>query len=129
LQSLDSVVGKLWVQYKHPAVVDMMEKRLGKQLGMTGVEAVASLIATPRRVSPDPLGVGSRATVLEPERMWSQIRENITNAAKIGADLERTRAKALRELEKLEKKLQPLLELNEIFGPPPDTPGGGYGPP
>jgi hypothetical protein len=128
LQTLDSVVGKLWVQYKHPAVVDMMEKRLGKQLGMTGVEAAASLIATPRRVSPNPLGVGSRATALEPIRMQSKLQQDFDNILKQGASIERARAKALRELEKVKERAKPLLELNEIFGPPPDTLGGGYGP-
>jgi hypothetical protein len=127
LQTLDSVVGKLWVQYKHPAIVDVMERRLGKQLGMTGVEAAASLVATPRRVSPDPLGVGSRATALEPERMKNELLRDFTNAIKWGVDFERARERALRELEKVERKLAPLLELNEIFGPPPDL-GGEYGP-
>jgi len=127
LQTLDGVVGKLWVQYRHPAVVDMMERRLGKQLGMTGVEAVASLVATPRRVSPDPLGVGSRGAVIELERMKSGVQRDFTNAIKRGVEFERARERALRELEKLEKRLQPLLELNEIFGPPPDL-GGEYGP-
>jgi hypothetical protein len=125
---LDSVVGKLWVQYKHPAIVDMMEQRLGKQLGMTGVEAAASLVATPRRVSPNPFGVGSRATAMEPERMKNEILRNFSDAVKRGANVERARERALRELEKLEQRLQPLLELNEIFGPPPDL-GGEYGPP
>jgi hypothetical protein len=128
LQSLDSVVGKLLVQYKHPAVVEMMEKRLGKQLGMTGVEAAASLVATPRRISPDPFGVGSRATIVELDRAANRIQRNFTEAIKRGTEFERTRERALRELEKLEKRAQPLLELNEIFGPPPDTLGGEYEP-
>jgi hypothetical protein len=127
LQSLDSVVGKLWVQYKHPAIVDMMERRLGKQLGMTGVEALSTLVATPRRVSPDPFGVGSRATVVEVERMANRARENFTNAIKRGVDFERARERALRELKKVEERAKPLLELNEIFGPPPNL-GGEYGP-
>jgi hypothetical protein len=129
LQTLDSVVGKVWVQYKHPAIVEMMERRLGKQLGMTGVEAAASLVATPRRVSPDPIGVGSRGAVIELERMKTDIQRDFTNAIKRGVEIERARERALRELEKLERRLQPLLELNEIFGPPPDTLGGEYGPP
>jgi hypothetical protein len=129
LQTLDSVVGKLWVQYKHPAIVDMMEKRLGKQLGMTGVEAAASLVATPRRVSPDPFGVSSRATATEPERMKNELLRDFSEAVKRGVNIERARERALRELERVEKKLLPLLELNEIFGPPPDTLGGEYGPP
>ncbi len=127
LVSLDSVVGKLWVQYRHPTIVAMMEKRLGKQLGMTGVEAAASLLATPRRVSPDPFGVGSRATAIEPERMWNEIEQDFRNALKQGMELERAREKALREFEKLRKRAEPLLELNEIFGPPPNL-GGEYGP-
>jgi len=129
LQSLDSVVGKVWVQYQHPAIVDMMERRLGKQFGMTGLEAAASLVATPRRVSPDPFGVGSRATALEPERMAAKVQRDFTEAIKRGMDLQRAAERARRELEKVAKRAQPLLELNEIFGPPPDTLGGGYGPP
>ena len=128
LQTLDSVVGRVWVQYRHPAIVDMMERRLGKQLGMTGVEAAASLVATPRRVSPDPFGVGSRTTAVEPERMKNELLQNFSESIKRGVEIERARERALRELEKLERRLQPLLELNEIFGPPPDTLGGEYGP-
>jgi hypothetical protein len=128
LQTLDSVVGKLWVQYKHPTIVDMMEKRLGKQLGMTGVEAAASLVATPRRVSPDPLGVGSRATVVGVDRTAGQIQQDFTNAIKRGVNIQEAAARARKELEKLAKRAQPLLELNDIFGPPPDTLGGEYGP-
>jgi len=128
LQTLDSVVGKLWVQYRHPAIVDMMEKRLGKQLGMTGLEAVASLVATPRRVSPDPFGVGSRATATEPERAVGQLQRNLTDAVKKGVNLKEAEARARVEFDKVAKRAQLLLELNEIFGPPPDTIGGEYGP-
>jgi len=126
LQTLDSVVGKVWVQYRHPAIVDMMEKRLGKQLGMTGIEAATGLVATPRRVSPNPLGVGSRATASEPERTARKILRDLNEAAKEGVNLEKVREKALRELEKVSRRAQLLFELNEIFGPPPDTPGGAY---
>ena len=127
LQTLDSVVGKVWVQYKHPAIVDMMERRLGKQLGMTGIEAATGLVATPRRVSPDPLGVGSQATTMELERAKNKVQQDLNESIKRGVELERARARALRELEKLEKKLATFRELNEIFGPPPRL-GGGYEP-
>ena len=122
LEAVDSVVGKLYLQYKHPLIVAEMERRLSRQIGMTATEAGLSLLAMPRRVSASPVGVGTRGVVSQAERMEREMQYRVQESLVRGGNPMEVFERAAREMERIRKKLLPLLELNEIFGPPPDLP-------
>ncbi len=112
-----SVVGKLVVQYSNPAVVAELERRTGRAIGYTPAEGLVAMVANPRRVSPDPVGVGSRDW-MQLDRKLKDLKANITKRALRGEPVERLAEEYKREAAKLIREMEPYLAVGEMFGEP-----------
>lgn len=123
INGVKSLVGKAVVQYQHPLVVSELERRLGKQLGYTLPEAAIGLVAAPRRVSPSPLGVGSQEW-RQIERERQDLDKAMRNRLKRGEPIDNVLAEYRKRVDELAKKLEPYMQLNEAFGPPPEVGNG-----
>jgi hypothetical protein len=122
LLGVRSLLGKTIVQYTNPILVSYFERQEQKALGFSLPETATGFIATPRVISPHPLGITSGSTVRGLLREKEQIERAIKDAAERGRDTKDLTARLQRLLRELGAEMQPLLKLNEMFGPPPKLP-------
>ncbi|MCX7946897.1 MAG: hypothetical protein N2557_08115, partial [Hydrogenophilus sp.] len=114
LNGVRSLLGKLYVQYTHPAAVAALEERTGRQIGFLAAEAALGFLATPRRISVDIGGVSTRSSIMELERLEARIANSLRDTAvRYGEEEAKKRAEAA--LQGLRKAMRPYMMLNEAL--------------
>lgn len=124
IRRVKSVVGRMVVQYTHPAAVRALEERYGTAIGLTPTEGLIATLTpfgTPRRTSVEKFGVGTRTSVRDLEEMAKEIEQALRSRIKAGEDPKKVAEVKRRLLQRLAKEMEPYQNLDRILmGYPPE---------
>lgn len=114
--NLKSVLGKLYAEYRHPEVVNILEGRYLKAIGMTAGEAALRMIQSPSRT---PLSPYREAEI--GQRLESQVRERMVQTFQgqllKPEDAERLDPELRRLFKEYQRFVDKLQKLHQAFPP------------